>query len=391
MTEQRGTSAVIDPIAELRELAAASRSGEYVCVSEGDEVHVYLQHGRLAWAADTRHPFAFSRFLKERGGVPEARLGEVIEECARLHSPIGEKLIERGLATAELVQQGLHHQVELAIETLLAMGHPRAVFLTRKFRQYRLELTFELDACIPAPAAPSKLDPARLLTRLREQVPDLVWAQVRRGREVLEKSQLSGDAEERIPLALVDATLAQGLEVAIIRSDARALVGAAIPRENGTSLWCEVGSGAALGGAIARIWTLLELGVPAAPHRSEPPPPVAVGEPSVAVDVAIESLMREPELLGVLAGEAPSRLCGAARHESVAEVVQRRWELLALAPGPRPRLGALACGLWCLGTRLHGTDEALWMVAEGRVPQGLLWAQLPALERSLARHAAPAA
>lgn len=376
----------LDPVAELRELVRGTRSGEFVCVSGDDEVHVFLQHGRLAWAADNRHPYAFSRFLKERGGVGEARLTEVIEECSRLHSPVGEKLIEHGLATADLVHRGLRHQVELAVETLVALPKPRWVFLVRKFREYRLELTFELDSFFPAPARWVNEAPDRLLSRLVHEVPELCWAQIVRGREVLERA-FPDNTEEKVPAALVEAMEGQQVDVTVIRSDTGALVGAGIPGGDGATLWCEVGGGAALGGAVARLWTLLSLSSLTPPTQGDPSPPVTVGEPSLAVDVALESLLKEPELLGVFAGESASGLCGATRHEAVATLARQRFELLGLAPGSRPRLGTLAGGLWCVGAPLKDTPEALWIVAEGRMPQGLLWAQLPAIERSLAQRA----
>ncbi len=382
---------MLDVVAELRELVRDSRSGEYVCVSGEEEAHVFLQRGRVAWAADTRHPYAFSRFLKERGGVPEARLTEVIEECGKLHSPIGEKLIEHGLATSEMVHRALKHQVALAMETLVALANPRAVFLVRRFREYRIDLTFELVTFFPTqPLHVADLEavetPAVLLSRLSRLVPELSWAQVLKGKEVIERA-FSGEVEGKVPDALVDIMEGQRLDVTIIRSSSGALVGVGIPGASGTSLWCEVGCGAALGGAVARIWTLLGLSSLTPPPQREPSPPLTVGEQSLAVEVALECLLKEPALLGVFAGESPSSLCGATRHDAITSVAQQRWELLSMAPGTSPRVGTLASGLWCLGTRIKDTSESLWVVAEGRMPQGLLWAQLPSLERSLERHA----
>ena len=380
-----------EPVIELRELVRLEKSGEYVCVSGEDEVHVFLQRGRLAWAADTRHPYAFSRYLKTQGGVSEARLAEVIDECAKLHCPIGEKLIEHGLATAEVIHRGLRHQVELAVETLVDLLRPHSVFLTRKFREYRVDLTFELESFFPAhPRRATDLspvgEPASLLARLVRQIPELCWAQVMKGRGIVERAY-AGDTAERVPGALVEMMEEQAVDVTIVRSGSGALVGAGIPGGAGTSLWCEVGGGAALGGAVAHIWTLLELSHLTPRPPKEPPPPLTVGEPSPAVDVALESLLNEPELLGVFAGESPSGLCGATRHESIASMARQRWEFLAVAPGASPRVGTLAGGVWCVGGRLSGSPESLWVVAEGRTPQGMLWAQLPMLERNLARHA----
>lgn len=384
---------MLDPLAELRELVRDSKSGEYVCVSAEDEAHIFLQRGRIAWGADTLHPYAFSRFLKEQGGVPEARLSEIIEQCAKRHSPIGERLIQCGLATEDLVCRALRHQIDRAMETLVALSNPRAVFLTRRFREYRRDLTFELDSFFPPrPRRVADLDavgtPANLLSRLSRLMPELSWAQILKGKKVVERA-FAGEADGKVPDGLVDVMEGQQLDVTIIRSSSGAMVGVGIPGSAGTSLWCEVGGGAALGGAVARIWTLLGLNLLIPPPQDKPSPPLTVGEDSLAVDVALEWLLKEPALLGIFAGDSPASLCGATRDDAITSMAKRRWELLSLAPGASPRVGTLARGMWCLGTHLRDSPEALWVVAEGRMPQGLLWAQLPSLERSLARHALP--
>jgi hypothetical protein len=380
MGQSVGASPEVAPLVELEDLVRHQSSGEYICASGQDEVHVYPQHGRVAWAADTRHLRAFSRHLKEHG-VAEARLEEIIAECSRLHAPIGEKLIEHGLATPELVHQALRRQIALAMETLQTFEAPRAVFLTRTFRQYRVDLTFDLASVLPAADAGS--EQASLLSKLLNLVPELGWAVILEGSTVLERASVRGTGEGP-PERLVEAIDAQAVDVGIVRSESGALVGAGIPWGRGTRLWCEVGLGAPLGGAIAQIWTLLGLASLTPPPRPTQAPGQPVGGPSAEAEIALESLAREPELLGLFAGESAEGLRGAARDDLITSMARRRCELLSMVPGAGARLGTLAEGLWCIGARRPGDAQSLWIVAEGRMPQGMLWAQLPALERSLA-------
>lgn len=79
-----------EPLAILVELSEARMSGELICASDEAEVHVYLQHGRIAWATDSTHPFAFTRRLREITAIENDTLREILEACKRERRPLGQ-------------------------------------------------------------------------------------------------------------------------------------------------------------------------------------------------------------------------------------------------------------------------------------------------------------
>lgn len=145
-----GTSAV----AQLADLAARRACGELVCSSSADEIHVYLQEGRIAWASSKRQRHAFTSHLKETTGADDESIEAVVSECGRTHRPFGEALVSWKIATAEQVRASLRHQIRTALESVAKAEDARTLFLERERYRYDEVLTFPLAEVLPgAPAA----------------------------------------------------------------------------------------------------------------------------------------------------------------------------------------------------------------------------------------------
>ena len=107
------------PVTRLCELAEAGATGELVCVGAGFEAHVFLQAGRVAWATDSTHPFAFASHLQRIAKIDVPTFRQVVEECRREKLPLGETLVAWGLATWDQVRAALTHQIGEAVALLV--------------------------------------------------------------------------------------------------------------------------------------------------------------------------------------------------------------------------------------------------------------------------------
>jgi hypothetical protein len=134
-------------VAHLVELVRRGVSGELICASDGVEVHVHLQAGRVAWATDSLHPFLFTRHLQEHASVSKEQFREVLEECRRNHLRMGETLVAWKLVSMDQVRAALAHQIRAALSELAAMEQPQRVFLPRDraYREYATEFTFDIS------------------------------------------------------------------------------------------------------------------------------------------------------------------------------------------------------------------------------------------------------
>jgi predicted regulator of Ras-like GTPase activity (Roadblock/LC7/MglB family) len=139
------------PLQQLFALVQRGASGELVCSCANAEIHVYLQGGRVAWASDSIHRHAFTRYLKEHARLDEASIDAVLGECRRTKRPIGETLMTWNLATRDDVRAAIRHQMMLALQFFqFGCDDPHAVFLERtQYRRYDPSLTFHLSELIP--------------------------------------------------------------------------------------------------------------------------------------------------------------------------------------------------------------------------------------------------
>ena len=131
--------------AALLTLATVGATGELTCRCEGSEAHIYLQHGRVAWANDCKHQRAFTAHLREQAGVDAAAIEEAVLECRTTRSPIGETLIRRGIATEAQVRGALRHQIHLALHIGGCRGEGKTEFHPRNYGTYDVRFTFQVE------------------------------------------------------------------------------------------------------------------------------------------------------------------------------------------------------------------------------------------------------
>ncbi|HSD88959.1 MAG TPA: hypothetical protein VLB44_15635, partial [Kofleriaceae bacterium] len=175
------------PIDELQRLSRAGVNGELICAASQVEIHVFLQAGRIAWATDSRHPFAFASHLQTIARIDPDTLRQVVEECRRERLPLGETLVEWGLANWDGVRTALAHQISLAVSQLESLDVAQTLFLERGFRDYNEKLTFAVGDFVTAaptiepepapepraPQAPAAAEPRGLARQLRASIEGL--------------------------------------------------------------------------------------------------------------------------------------------------------------------------------------------------------------------------
>jgi hypothetical protein len=409
------------PIDSLVSLASAASSGEFICASSTGEIHVYLQRGRIAWATDSRHPFAFAAHLQETAGIDVDTFRQIVEECRREKLPLGETLVEWGLATWEVVRSALAHQIEAALSLLATTESGQTLFLARGYATYDEHLTFVIGDFI-RPTAPIRRDPvpdlapppaeaprpsASVAGRLRASIEGLSWVELYDDDRMVDGDPRS--ATPRVPASLIRATLLDGADFAAIRSTRTSVIGFAFARPR--SVWCRVSAESTFGAVVASIWSIA--GGTDKPADRPPPRPDAtawsLGEPDAASGEAVRSFLhRAQDVLGAVVLSAdpsspPVMGCGCSLLEPAQALDIARRRSSNFANGLMPMtdeteraldsigfsLKTMVSGeprLWCFGAELEReAGETLWLFLDRRNSQGLGWAYLAALTRSLAR------
>ena len=409
------------PVDSLMSLASAAASGEFICASSTGEIHVYLQRGRIAWATDSRHPFAFAAHLQETAGIDVDTFRQIVEECRREKLPLGETLVEWGLATWEVVRSALAHQIEAALSLLSTTESGQTLFLARGYATYDEHLTFVIGDFIrptapvrrepvpdPAPAPAEVARPsATVAGRLRASIEGLSWVELYDDDRMVDGDPRS--TTPRVPASLIRATLLDGADFAAIRSTRTSVIGFAFARPR--SVWCRVSAESTFGAVVSSIWSIA--GGSDKPADRPPPRPDAtawsLGEPDAASGEAVRAFLhRAQDVLGavVLAADpssAPVVGCGCSLLEPAHALDIARRRSANFANGLMPMtdeteraldsigfsLKTMVSGeprLWCFGAELEReSGETLWLFLDRRNSQGLGWAYLSALTRSLAR------
>ncbi|MBX3232614.1 MAG: hypothetical protein KIT84_16685 [Labilithrix sp.] len=400
------------PFETLRGIALRAGTGEFICASRTAEVHVYLQRGRLAWATDSEHPFAFTRHLQETAEIDPDSFRDILESCRREKRPLGETLVSWGVASWDDVRGALRHQIELALDVLCRGGPGQTVFLdrTEQFARYESTLTFdvaELDTSAddaaprsdqtPAPVSLARDDEA---ARIVDAVDGVVWAQLLAGVEEIDVAPKG--ARATVAGALVEATVLDGAELVALRTPEGTLAGAALPARR--SLWCRLAPDATVGSALATLSTL-------ATHERAPEPaaiersgrPWTVGGDASIIDALRDFLGHAPETLAALVTDLDDRTCscgagGALAPEYVLDLAHKRSSVLAVAAPlgddapPRAddvgfRFRSMVTRertVWCFGAELLPRRRSvLWLVLSRQCSQGLGWAYLTSLGRRL--------
>jgi hypothetical protein len=409
------------PFETLLDLASRGATGELIAASQTAEVHVFLQRGRVAWATDSEHPFAFTRRLQKTAQIDADAFRDILESCKREKRPLGETLVSWGVATPDEVKDALRHQVELALEVLRSSGPAQTVFLdrTRQFAQYDSGLTFDVGelgaervAARPTshpasvPAGPMSAPPSQYARRLLDSLEGLLWTELHEGTATIDAAPEPSRAE-RFPASIIEHSVLDGAELAVLRSTRGTLAGVALPASR--SLWCRLGAEVTLGAAVA---ALAAFG--ASPRRSSSdladgparPTTWTIGDEDAApLRELREFRERAPETLAAIvtgAGAEPWAYAAgssAVDRDWALDLVTRRANVLGapeLFGDEPPPAGdedvafhfrsvlTVEPKVWCFGAELATRPRCvLWLLLARQASQGLGWAYLTSLSRQL--------
>ncbi|GEJ57917.1 DUF4388 domain-containing protein [Anaeromyxobacter diazotrophicus] len=143
----------------LLALAREAATGELTCYCASGRMQLYLQRGRVAWASDPRHQRAFTAHLKEHARVRAEDIEAVVDSCRATGRPIGETLIERGLATEAQVRAALRHQIGLALHIGRCASKGELAFAPRNYADYDPRFTFGASELIDEEERTARANP----------------------------------------------------------------------------------------------------------------------------------------------------------------------------------------------------------------------------------------
>ncbi len=407
------TGARPDSIATLERLAREQATGELVCAAANAEVHVHLQAGRVAWATSSAARFAFGKYVLERCDLDAEALKELVAECRREHKPLGETLIEWGVASTEAVRAALREQIVDALATLRQAGPTQTVFLQRGagYRSYNPTFTFALEEVVQRrrrtraseqrmPRRSSHPPPMGVAARLLDlagQEPEIRWLE----------HHVGGSPTCRVPDGTAPAGIHElghalfsgDVDYAVVRGGAENLIGVSLPNGGG-SVWCGVDPSVVLG---AMVTALRERLATERPARNSLPAatlgPIHVGaDRGIGRGVLEEVLDRTPAVWAATIVDRDGHADWLARREAIApgELEARVAPFSGFLRGvrhltvgtdasvslPRASMVAAAASGWLFGAEL--LDESrrdLWLLLDPSAGQGLGWAILEALLR----------
>lgn len=399
---------------DLAELARREMSGELICASSAVEVHVHIQGGRVAWATDSRHAFAFTRHLQDHAALSKELFRDVLEECRRSRLPLGETLIAWGLVTDAQVREALRYQIRCALTELSKLRQAQHVFLGRAkaYQQYASEFTFELSefaAELASGQRPSSSAPAGGLVReIREAVSDVTWIEVLDGELVTDQDPPG--IHSRVPIPVLELTLLDGAELVTLRSARGTLVGVSLRGKR--TLWCRVAVDSTFGSAVSALSAVggFDTSAPPTPRQGlEGGRRWLLGDQeSLAVRELQDFFGRAPDLVAALVATPLDKdvVHGVGAPQVAVDwckdVVRRRAPVFDLAKdvfadgaemlGPDLQgmgfrylsLATAEADYWCFGAELAAPASAsVWIFVKRQAGQGLGWAYLSALTRRL--------
>lgn len=374
-------------IRELKALCEKKASGEYIAASDSVEVHIYLQSGRLAWGTSSRTPTSFRDHLAAQCGISAETLNELVSECRRARTPLGEAFIARGLLNRAQVTQALKAQVVAAVGSLEA-SDARTMFLPRpsSYAEYDAALTFGLGDVLADPALPPKVrgpSAPELVSQLLHEAPWLQWVEYVSQTGARTRSPKGGVGVDDRMAAL---TLGAGADLVVLRRTDETMLGVAL--DDGT-LWAALDAPARLGQATPAFSRLSSRPTPA-PFAMQPELEV-VGQSCVSFESARAAIEQDGEILA--AGVVGSGSCGAAL------IGRKGLPLAAMLDRGLSRQRLFSSGLtgnifsgplvalreapgWWFGTPMPShLDTTVWVMSDRTIAPGLGWAVL----RSLAR------
>ena len=137
-----------DIVATLKDLVEMGADGEFIARAQEWEIHIHLQEGKVAWATSSTSKYAFTRHLNEHFGIDSEAIRTVVEECRKTRRPVGETLIEWGVATEDQIRTSLKAQIAQAMSALCQGTDTETIFLARE-STYAQPLVFDLEELLP--------------------------------------------------------------------------------------------------------------------------------------------------------------------------------------------------------------------------------------------------
>ena len=149
-----GVRNVTDLCTLVDELASPATGEIVVRRAEAPCGSVFVEQGRVCWAAARGLARRLTELLGERASLPSRQMESFFVSCRAQNVPLGEHLVGRGvLAAKDLREALLQHTAESM--TSLCEGHARAVWSPRSGKGYSPSFTFttaELVARVGATA-----------------------------------------------------------------------------------------------------------------------------------------------------------------------------------------------------------------------------------------------
>ncbi len=395
----------------LRRLCEEAATGELVCATEHAEVHVHLQEGRIAWATSSAARFAFTRYLREQCDIDTEVIRALLLECQRERKPLGETLVDWGIATAEQVRAGLSTQIVEALDALRADEHAQCVFLQkgRGYHRYSQAFTFPLGAVFPKRRRPHRASQRMPALSSRPPAPSLNAVLADLVADELDVRWVELHREGRVELRLPDGEpiglhefeqlLGAGADFIAVRGGPNNLIGVYVTSAQ-RSVWCGVDPDVVLNAMISTLRERLQR--PSIARASIPG--ASMGEVRVLADRGLppqflrELMARSPAVWGVgIVSADGAAHCLAHREAIDAGPIQDRFgahsvflravrglEFQSRDPISSERASVVTASAagWIFGAELlDDTGRDVWLLVDPSAGLGIGWGLLAALLR----------
>ena len=111
--QEVGLRSTLDICSFVDELGSAAIGELFVSGSDGPRGTVFVEGGRVCWAAARGLGPRLSELLGARSSLPPAAMEMMFRECKRRQLPLGEHLVQRGILSADELRVALlQHTIE---------------------------------------------------------------------------------------------------------------------------------------------------------------------------------------------------------------------------------------------------------------------------------------
>ncbi len=234
--EPRGAEEIVGrPFSALQSLVKAEATGELISALDGEEVHVFLQAGKIVWATSTHAIRDFRHHLLQECGISKAVMAGVLAESQRTKRPLADTLLAAGLAGKEALRAAYFAQMAEPVFALRIAKTGENVFLRRRtaFNHADPSLTFALTDLVPSDHTQS-IRLLSMLQRLRDQLSDHAYAVALRNGTIVAHDGPSGSGERAIKVA---AFMDSSTNLMAVRRGNTSLLGVQLAKP-GESIWC---------------------------------------------------------------------------------------------------------------------------------------------------------